>query len=451
MKLLQKIRSVGRKALITTLVLTSLTFGIKELNAQETQKPKSNPTRTIQTLDDFVQKEKAIPKRKLTLDFVNPLKDFEARTYVWHTSNLLFGKGNDYLGIKLGFDKNVFGRLGLCALAAYSSGAIGYYLHEISHDQPFERRGIHKGIKLDFSDWFKIYPRYVQKPVDYSILSEEETFRSIVNGLNQDEFNARINWEQGSLESDLNLCDSISYLLAKLDDFQYTLTVGFKEKRPDETGLETLDLIRYYKLNDLWDDVNLYTGLLYNERIDLSKKEHFAQSFFADALTFRTWESFGSIWKYIFKNERTGKPLTLRLTEDIEITPPLCSLYRTLKGSFCDMSVFVNPNKDNPIKLSLGTGLDFIGDGEVDHLRVGGEYYNLKLEKILRASPFAYLNFNKSFDYKGISLGTKVYLQLTSAIELRGKIEYNKNDIIENIIKGEDKGVNFVLGLNTKF
>lgn len=391
--------------------------------------------------------EKNMPKRNLILDFANPLNSFEGNSNTFYLINQLFGRGNDYLGIKLDLDKNLAGRLSLSLIATYLSYTTAYYPHEIAHDFEFRKHGLKHTFKLDFSNWSWLSPKYIQEPKNYSILSQEEKFRSIVNGLNQGEFNAEKSWEQSLLNGDLNFYDNLSFLLNKLQDLAYILYVGLKEKRLSEINHEIPDLIRFYKRCD----VDLYTGMLYNKGINLSKKEYFAQILIVDMLlTLHTWESFALIGKYLLKGTRRTSPKSLRLSKDVEISPPLCSLYLTPNGSFCNMSFFVNPEKKNLMKLCFGTDLDFVGHGKVNQLRFGGEYYYLSLPLGIKLNPFTYLNMNRSFKYEGFSAGAKVYLPIANRIGLRVKVEYNRNDIIENIVKGEKNGFNIRIGLKAR-
>ncbi len=163
----------------------------------------------------------------------------------------------------------------------------------------------------------------------------------------------------------------------------------------------------------------------------------------------QTWDSAKSVWNYLSKGQRNTNMTTFKI-RGTEITPPLINHYLTPEGSLYNATSFINPNGENPIELGVGIDADFIGDGEVDHLRLGGQYKNINIGKI-KVSPFAYINAARSdLDYNGFSVGAEASLPLSKNIGLRGKMEYNKDDILENTVKGKDNGFNAVVGLEAR-
>lgn len=421
MKKYSRIKRMAKTVLLSTLVLGSLIFGLKEAKAQQIKSP---VTQTLNTQKE----EKIMPERKLILDFANPINNFEADSNAWCSTNQLFGKGSDLLGLKLRLDTNVFGRIALLGLDSYRSYWSQVASHELGHTRAARKYGdytfnFEMNSFLDIGDNFPRYFKYY--------LTDEELIEERIAGLNQDEFNSYTLIRNNINDSTVD--NEISFLLTKFWDVKYNLFSSESANR---------------------HDVKEYIRLLNKKGINLSKQEYLIQSVLADMLSMRTWGSFKSIfYNYLIKGERSVKPITFRFGKT-DFTPPLISHYITPEGSFYNISSFINPNGENPIEVSIGTDIDFIGGGRVNHLRLGGQYNDIKLkegEHAFMISPFAYLNTDKSFDYKGFSAGLEAKISITKTVKLRGKAEYNKNDMIENIVKGEDKGVNFVAGLDIKF
>ncbi len=256
-----------------------------------------------------------------------------------------------------------------------------------------------------------------------------------IAGLNQEEFNAYTVFINGINGSTVD--NSVSFLMTKLWDIGYNVRSGEETNR---------------------DDVKEYIRLLNKKGIDLSKNDHLAQALLADALSLQTWRSILDVYNYLVKGKRTTEPFTFNLFGK-EFTPPLINHYLTPEGSFYNISSVVSPNGKNPIEIAVGTDVDFIGDGKVDSFRIGGQYNNLKLfesKYFPSLSPYAYLNTNKSLDYEGFSAGVKASLPIKQAVvpvklALWGKAGYDKDDVLENTVKGKDKGFNAVLGLTAKF
>jgi len=448
MKVRQKIKNFGKKTLIAGLVLGSLLgSGAKGVNAQE--------------------RINSMPKRTIVLDMKNPLDTFEANSNAWYSLSQLAGKGNDLIGKKGKLDNYLLGRGALFVADYYFTAALEYYSHEIAHDFEFRKKGIKNGFNLDsknmrnafslvhLDSYFNLpYPEYMQKPSSYLRLYEDEEafFRNIVNGLNQDEFNAKTNWENSISKKYLDFCDATSFLATKFKDVSY-VSGNFEDRRPDQRNFSLEEFVQH-NFNDekknLWRDDDLYTNYLYNKGINLSKKDYFKQALTADLLSVHTWDSMKGIWNYLLKGKRSTKT-TLFEVGKTKITPPLINHYLTSNGSFYDATSVINPRGKNSVKLSLGIDADFIGEGEVNHLRFGGEYQNIDVGKV-KISPFIYVNTARSnLDYKGFSAGAKASLPVSKNVHLRSKVEYNQNDILENAVKGEENGFNFVAGIEKSF
>jgi len=446
MKLYKSIRNFGKKALVsgTALTLGTLIFGASVLHAKEIKEPNIAPivqtseqTQTPNlegTIKAKIPEKKALPEREITLDFANPLDNFEANANAWYSTNQLMGKGSDLAGIKLGWDKNIFGRIGQALVLTYGAFGTRYISHEIAHNYKSRWNG-HSVLSFSFDEFTSLgFPAVEKNMYTHDLPIDDDIFQ-IAAGLNQSTFNSEMLF--GRSFGNLTFDEGISFLVNKLEKSKYIVS-GVDKNLSDQGCL---------------DDIDEYLKLLNKKGINLSKSKLKMQSILADILSIYSLDSIRAAGLYVIKGERSVEPFTLSLFGK-DFTPPLISHYLLPGGGFYNMIIFVNPKGKNPLELNLGTDVDFIGDGQVDSLRLGGKYHGLRLSEGKHAvtlGPFAYLNLNKSFDYKGFSIGTGAHLKLTDNVWLNAKVEYNKDDIIENIVKGEGKGLNTSFGITVRY
>jgi hypothetical protein len=106
----------------------------------------------------------------------------------------------------------------------------------------------------------------------------------------------------------------------------------------------------------------------------------------------------------------------------------------------------VNPHQDwcSLVEVELGIDSSTFSKGLLDAVRFGGKLHKINyhgLEEIA-VSPFIYCNIGKSpFAFKGLSVGSDIIVPLYNgddvSCSLIGKIEHNKGDFLENIVKKE--------------
>jgi|TARA_B100002003_G_C13725392_1_gene362841 hypothetical protein len=105
-------------------------------------------------------------------------------------------------------------------------------------------------------------------------------------------------------------------------------------------------------------------------------------------------------------------------------------------------------------EISLGIDDNYVGDSNLDRLRVGTKLVGKPIsdaERALQMSPFAYANFSRSKgDFKGYSTGVELLKPINDRLGVSLKLEVNHNDVIENIVKGEPNNFNCTLGLEIK-
>lgn len=441
MGLSQLVCGIGRKATIGLAMLGGFFLGAGESAGEEI---KSKPRITLESVLNKA------PERRLIVDFVNPLDDVESNSNAWYSANQLVAKGHECIG-DIGLDNGQVGRYMLTLSSLYFSFGLSYYSHEMAHEYEDRKYGERHVLEFDFKDWWNnIYPRYIQHPLrnSISIRSEDSLFKGIVDGLNQDEYNARTCWNQSLINDSCDFYNSSSFLLTKLEDIRYILSVGFKDERP-EAGLTKSELYDFYFKNwHLINDIDQYTGILHSRGINLTKEAYLLQSLIADCLSWHTWDSLISLGKYV-QEGKLHKPSRLCINK-VEVYPPLISAYLTPKGTFYNATFFARYTPTHLIEASIGHDVDFIGGGKLNSLRVGGGYCHSAAKKT-RIKPFVYLNFDrKLLKYSGIAAGLEWSIQTPFGAILRGKMEYNDNDLMENRIKGEKEKLSFTAGIEIR-
>jgi len=395
-----------------------------------------------------------LPGRFFMLDFASPLEGYDANTRFFYSMNQLFGRLNDNAGVLRGMDEELGGRLALTALAFYAAYGMRYYSHEVAHDYGERENGLVDGIPLDLGDWSRWWPEYeVSMPpsaIYWAVMSEAKAFKAYLDGLNQNEFNSRRNWELLGLRSRTDLQCSVAFFMNKLRDLEYIAFSGLDDKRPATPPSSFGDAVSYINTNGLFDDVDDYVICLMVNDVDLSKREYFAQVLLADLLSWHTWESVRAIGRYLRTGERTMRLATWRVSDRLEITPPLISCYITPLGTFYDIAAILNPSGPRPVTVSVGTDVDFIGAGKVARLRLGAQVHGLG-RGWFALSPFAYLNSSRADGHEGASIGIEGLFRFHPRMRLRMRLEHNEGDVIENTVKGKEEGLTATFGVDASF
>lgn len=434
-----------KKLACGTALATALFFGA-ETKAEEP--PKHSPISITKSLESVVEET---PLREIDFFLENPMDSFEANSDFFYSVNQLIGKGSDLLGKEGGLDKSTGARAGLALLSFYFGHASHYYSHEIAHEYEFRKIGQKTTLRIDFSKWFGwMFPTYVQKPAKYSLLTKEAVFRSVVHGLNQEEFNCYNIWKKSFIKRKMNFDEATYFLRLKLADLLYIWSVGFEDKKPRTKNLTTKELFGYFRNTKTWNDVDMYTGFLSNNNIKLSKPEYFIQALIADFASSYSYESLSVIGQYLCEKKRHQKPFSFKLSKDFRISPPLINHYLTSRGGLYNLNTILS-YKNHLFQCSLAHDIDCMG-GKLRSIRTGVKYHSHQIANIVEVKPFLYITFDrKNIQYTGISTGFETSIKVIKNIFLKAKLEYNENDLIENRVKSEDDGMNFVAGLNVKF
>lgn len=357
---------------------------------------------------------------------------FENNDNAWSSLQQLAGRGSDYLGIEYEWDKSAWGRIAQTTALLYLSTGFEYYKHETAHEM-FDGK---PKFGIDFTDWGILarlqsfpYPIYTRKPYP----AEPKKFIPYVAGLNSDEYTSFTTWKRCMLRRERTFDDSIYFLIHKLDDAQYFIYS---------------EIYSYDEQKPLSSDPDTYIYKLKRRGIKLDKDSYGWQIAVSDLFSWYVGESIYSLANYLVRGKRSGRTASLSLTDDVAITPPLTNLYLTEKGSFFNISTWLYLG-ENSLEFSIGVDSDFIG-GRLDTMRFGAGFYGLRFDPV-EINPFAALDLERStFDPEGFSSGLEVLLNVTSSAAIRAKLEYNIDDVLENMVKGEPGGTNAVVGIDVK-
>ncbi|MHC5053649.1 MAG: hypothetical protein ACYTKD_02905 [Planctomycetota bacterium] len=395
-----------------------------------------------------------MPGRPLTLDFASPLEGFDANARFFYSMNQLLGRLNDSAGVLRGMDEESGGRLALAALAVYTAYGMRYYSHEIAHDHALRSHGLGEHVSLDFGSWHSGWPEYEMIGITTSsyaaLLGDAAIFERYLAGLNQDETDSRLAWASSADCGTVDLQGAASFLVQKARDLGYIATTGLTDRRPSAPPLTFEDAADYVTANGLEGDVDDYVICLMVNGVDLSKEEYLAQVLVADLLSWHTWECVRAVGRYLRTGERTMRLATWRVSDRLEMTPPLISCYITPLGTFYDVAAILDPAGARPVTVSVGTDVDFIGGGKVDRLRFGAQVHGVGRGPCALA-PFAYLNASRADGHEGASVGVEGLFRFHPRMRLRVTLEHNEGDVIENTVKGKEEGFWATLGLDASF
>ena len=304
---------------------------------------------------------------------------------------------------------------------------------------------------------------------------EDRYVRHIVDGLNQEEFQASFLFNEQNKKGRITIDEAITFGTAKTADIVYMVVrrglagIGLEDfdynALPSKGALEALGLS-----NDIDDFLfHLHRKGIYRQYrkgtsvsnwdmnakgIELTRKQLLAQFIFADLLSLRTWESFYAIGNYLATGKRTIKPIKFKLGK-VEITPPIVNGYMTKNGMFFNSNGLVKLG-NIPIEVNFGTDIDtLLGPGKVRHLRAGAQselrYVDAKGGGVF-IKPFVYVNFDKDErKYSGYSAGAEFGLGQKGVFEFSIRAEQNEHDIIENQVKGKGKGLTLSAGVRISY
>ncbi|MEK6858103.1 MAG: hypothetical protein AABX39_05945 [Nanoarchaeota archaeon] len=360
-------------------------------------------------------------EREIKIDFADPEENFEANSNLWYSLDQVIGKETEvlYKNWRENFGKRLLG-LAINGELIYINDFVS---HEDAHNREMKRYG-DATAKFEFNSLLELNKNVIRYKKYESTL--EQHLSAVVAGLNQNEHNSYMTFKN-NLDT-LSVHDSVSFFMNKAYDLFYIVTGP-----AGETG----------------GDPENYINFLNEQDISLTKKDYFVQAWLADLFSVQTADSLETIHHYLADGQLTKKP-TRMYFGNIAVTPPLINHYLTTKGSFYNITSIVGATGKTSAELSFATPINFLGGGEVGNYRAGLQINNLRALG-LKLSPSYHFDTNLSGQQTGYSAGLQINKSLRKNVDLRVKAEYNKDDLLENIVKGEDNGWNFVVGVDVRF
>lgn len=341
------------------------------------------------------------------------------------------------------------------AASLWLNSALRFYSHEAAHEYVYREKDFAIDDGLDFQHWKSsyipgvFYPAWKQTPLDPVLLTDDELILATVAGLNQDEINAAVNWHAVSGRGVLSFYDSQAFLLTKLRDVHYIVKSG-SDERPFASGMRLPQLYRAVadRAPRLYDDVNLYRLALLNNGLAITNDQLLKRSLLADALSWRTWESFYALFAFLFRGQPAVRT-TFFHRRNLGLTPPLISHYLMISGSYFNASLDVIIGEYR-LNLAFGAAIGFHHSFQKQGFRFGGALHDIHLKNRWAMTPFLFLN-RQNQKLSGASVGLRNSILLTHRLSVLVDFEYNRNDILENSVKLKKHGFHSIIGLSATF
>ncbi|MBN1481634.1 hypothetical protein JXA70_15285 [candidate division KSB1 bacterium] len=352
---------------------------------------------------------------------------------------------------------NILFRAGLFTSGLWTNAMLRFYSHETAHEYLYRANNVHIQNALDFQQWkssyipLLYYPGWKQSQINPNVLNEDELMIATVSGLNQDELNAdavRLSFIERGV---ISFYDAQSYLLTKLRDVEYILRSG-SDEAPFTPGqkIHQLQYDVYAETPHLFDDVNLYRLALLNNGVNITNKQLLNRALFADLLSWHTWESAWSLFAFMLRGDHSTRPRALRVGKNAAILPPLFSHYMTTQGSFFNSS-YVLEIGNRRLVVDIGSMIGFTNIKAFQHYRVGVKVLNIKMTSFWQTSPFAFFNGKSGLNVTGHAVGFENIISLYRHVAITARAEYNRNDLLENLVKHEKNGFQLVFGVRSAF
>lgn len=334
----------------------------------------------------------------------------ESRTALAYSADQALDRLNDFLGIRCGMDGNVFGRGALLVGSAYTHWLTTYFSHEIAHRQQQYNLGNAAIGRPDFTGLGppKLPPDWDHPDIRYA-LDPENFLRSVVNGLTQQELNAKNQYQKDVMAGESTVGEGISYLMNNLSDIAY-----------HAYGLTGGDVEMNLQLRNF----------LFGETP--SQAEWIALSAASAALSVRTWESVWAVFDYMINGDRSYEPFAFD-AGPARIFPPHLSLFAAPHDFFMEA--------ETPVAIN-GWVIFFDVGGAAEEplnpLRLGAAVHQAagpSPSPIPAVNPSLFLNFDEA-GYRGIRAGLDLDFRASADWTLTTGGEVFYNDYLAGDIQG---------------
>ena len=402
------------------------------------------------------QEPKVADTKLLLVPYDNPLKDHEANTMVWNSAYDLSTWSVDWLAEGFGWNNFLLGRvLHIYYGTDYLAYATNYYSHEIAHY--FTNKNSPR-FWIDLSDWhrgvpeFKSYEFYDMWDIDqWALYQTNPKDPKILNwllltreaGLCQNRFNAKYRAHYSATAGLTTMSDGVFFCRNQIDEAEYITRWGDTPVDKEKAAWEVL--------GDL-NDVTAYVYFMDLLGSDISRDAWLACSVASVLASGQTWNSVRAIFNFIFHGDEGVENIEFGLGKSLRMAPPNFYLFPSVRGLYVESETyFRNLLRDGDgFFLSLGAGLDALGlenTGPVNRLRIGGQYQSISLPYSIEVQPFLNLDFTNGFKQTGYSIGSVVEVPVNKRFFVTTKIQYSRNDMIQQVIMHRKEGFRFLAAL----
>ena len=385
----------------------------------------------------------------------DPLADYDANTMAWHSARDFLNVGIDAMFQGLGWRKSVVARTTQMAFSTYACMAMNYYSHEVAHGI-LNRTSRH--FRVDLSDWSRSWLVFIPTSVPDQWDPEELEYynrhpydahiyewytKSNESGFYQQTLNARFTARLSSLSGSTAFTDGVAFYINQWYQFEYIRKFG-----DDPTILVRTE----YGLISHHNDVTAYLNYMSILGTEISKDTWLSAAGLCALLSGQMWNSVLSAYGFIVHGEEARGGIEFGRDDGVRVAPPNFYLFPTLFGLYVESETSIRGigGSEGVAFLTLGTGLDSFGiegAGDVDTVRFGAMYGALTTPLPVELSPFVYLDFDGGMKQRGYSVGVTVETTPLWRVFLSAKFEYNRGDMIEQVVKSRDDGFYAIAGL----
>jgi len=375
----------------------------------------------IITIASLFMSEKKATAQEIAFEFANPMTNSVSNTSTLDTATTLTGEGLEKIIKETGLAGSVLARLLETTILYSAESLFATVSHELGHYRAAEKYGLNPCINIRL--FANIFAHSGSCSLDW-VDTPQASAQIYAAGLNQNIQNSSKIWDEIQTGKH-KVYDDLAFVTNQL------LTLFYNWQGREENG----DYLHYM---ESMEDAGFELDRL---RLGLN------QSISTLANT-QLYNSIYSIVDFIVTGNRNPAPLTIKIGK-AEITPPMFEYYMTDRGEFVNAKAIINPREDTPIMIEYGRHLDETQPNtDVDINRFGLKLFDFEFKGI-KFSPFAYMNLNDDFDYKGCYIGVDCKIPITKDLAVTLGVAYSHNDVIHNSIRGVDEGLGVKFRITT--
>lgn len=365
---------------------------------------------------------------RININFRNPKKDSEANTKLTHSLMNLLGESTEYVGRKIEGSTDSFYSKMICrgaeaGLNTLSAIMLNIISHEYGHYRVGEKKGakggkVHIGLWLLKRSWYSY-----ENPGNLSL---DDKLEITEGGPNQDSLNTLESFKNSQIEGN-KLYNSTYRLINNLAQNYYI-----------------------WKSKEGMDDYKNIERRLNRKGYNISLKNIRKNNTLLNSLNPTNWSDLYNLLKFFKEGKRDSESIKIG-KGSLKFGLPNLSHFFILDGELVTLTEIMWL-KETALEFSFSHDLDFTQkNAGLNTIRAGGKIHRINLNNV-ELSPYLYLNFKRNnLNYSGLNMGTEFGVDITKNFSLTGKIEYNKDDILESGIRGKGNGIYTVIGIKKEF